>query len=57
MIKVLIVEHFLLARSGIRRSLEEQGDIAVVGEAGTSDQAIALARRVARSDIPVLPMV
>ena len=45
MIRVLIVEHFLLARSGIKRSLEEQGDIAVIGEAGTSEQAIALARQ------------
>ena len=53
MIRVLVVEHFLLVRSGIKRSLEELSDIEVVGEAGTSEQAIGMARQL-QPDIVLL---
>ena len=40
MIRVLIVDDHAVVRSGLRRVLESEADIEVVGEAGTADQAI-----------------
>ena len=44
-IGVLIVDDQRLARSGMRRLLESEGDIDVVGEAGDSLEAVEVARR------------
>lgn len=41
MIKVLVVDDHQLIRSGIRRLLEASGDIQVVGEAESGEQALA----------------
>jgi two-component system, NarL family, invasion response regulator UvrY len=45
MIKVLLVDDHELVRTGIRRILEEAGDIEVVGEAADGDEALRMARR------------
>jgi two-component system invasion response regulator UvrY len=47
MIRVLLVDDHELVRTGIRRILEEAGDIEVVGEAGEGDAALRLARKLA----------
>jgi two-component system response regulator DevR len=39
-IRVLVVDDHAVVRSGLRRVLEAEADIEVVGEAGTADQAI-----------------
>ena len=41
MIRVLVVDDHQLIRSGIKRLLEAAGDIAVVGEAESGEQALA----------------
>jgi DNA-binding NarL/FixJ family response regulator len=43
MIRVLLVDDHAVMRSGFRTILEAEGDIAVVGEAGTGVEAIAAA--------------
>jgi len=45
MIKVLLVDDHELVRTGIRRILEEAGDLQIVGEAEDGDSALKLARR------------
>jgi DNA-binding NarL/FixJ family response regulator len=45
-IRVLLADDQPLIRGGFRMILEEQPDIAVVGEAADGDQAVQLARRV-----------
>lgn len=45
MIKVLLVDDHELVRTGIRRILEEVGDIVVVGEAADGDAALKIARK------------
>jgi len=47
MIKVLLVDDHELVRTGVRRILEEAGDIEIVGEAADGDAALALARKAA----------
>jgi len=47
MIKVLLVDDHELVRTGIRRILEEAGDIEVVGEAADGDSALKVARTAA----------
>jgi two-component system invasion response regulator UvrY len=47
MIKVLLVDDHELVRTGIRRILEEAGDMEVVGEAGDGDEAIRVVRKLA----------
>jgi DNA-binding NarL/FixJ family response regulator len=44
-ITVLLAEDHVIVREGLRVLLEAEGDIAVVGEAGTGRQAVQLARR------------
>ena len=44
-ITVLLAEDHEIVREGLRTLLEAEGDIAVVGEAETGRQAVALARR------------
>src|SRR5579864_2839321 len=43
-IKVLLVDDHSLVRRGFRRMLEDEADIVVVGEAGSGDEAVQLAR-------------
>jgi two-component system invasion response regulator UvrY len=45
MIRVLLVDDHELVRTGIRRILEEAGDMEVVGEAGDGDEALRIARK------------
>jgi two-component system invasion response regulator UvrY len=47
MIKVLLVDDHELVRTGIRRILEEAGDMEVVGEAGDGDEAVRVVRKLA----------
>jgi len=47
MIKVFLVDDHELVRTGIRRILEEAGDMEVVGEAGDGDEALKTCRRLA----------
>ena len=44
MISVLLVDDHGLLRAGLRSRLESEGDITVVGEAATADQAVVKAR-------------
>ena len=44
MIKVFLVDDHELVRTGIRRILEEAGDIKVVGEAPSGDEALKIIR-------------
>jgi DNA-binding NarL/FixJ family response regulator len=46
-IKVLLVDDHSLVRRGFRRMLEDEADIVVVGEAGSGDEAVQLARELA----------
>jgi DNA-binding NarL/FixJ family response regulator len=43
-IKVLLVDDHSLVRRGFRRMLEDEADIAVIGEASNGDEAVRLAR-------------
>jgi len=43
-IRVLIFDHQALVRDGMRMILNESGNIQVIGEAGESEQALALAK-------------
>ncbi len=45
MIKVLLVDDHELVRTGIRRILEEAGDMEIVGEAADGDSALKVARK------------
>jgi two-component system invasion response regulator UvrY len=44
MIRVLIVDDHAVVREGLKRILELRGDIAVIGEAGTSDEVLSKIR-------------
>ena len=46
-IKVLLVDDHSLVRRGFRRMLEDESDIAVIGEAGNGEEAVQLARELA----------
>ena len=46
-IRVLIADDDTLVRAGLRLMIETQADLVVVGEAGTGDDAVALARDLA----------
>jgi len=52
-IRVLLADDHSLVRAGIRRVLEEAGDMLVVGEAGNGDEAIRLTLRL-KPDVVVL---
>ena len=43
-IKVLLVDDHSLVRRGFRRMLEDESDMVVVGEAGSGEESIKLAR-------------
>jgi two-component system invasion response regulator UvrY len=44
MIEVLLVDERQLMRAGLKRLIEEEGDISVTAEAGSGDEAVRLAR-------------
>jgi DNA-binding NarL/FixJ family response regulator len=44
-IRVLLVDDHSLVRRGFRRMLEDEPDVAVVGEAGDGEEAVKLARK------------
>ena len=54
-IRVLIADDHRIVRAGIRAFLEGKQDIAVVGEAGTGEEALALARTF-RPDVAVMDL-
>lgn len=51
-VRVLLVDDHQLIREGLRRAFERAGDLEVVGEAGTVEQALALLARL-RPDVLV----
>src|SRR3954466_10602625 len=52
-LRVLIADGHSLARAGLRALLQAHGRISVIGEAGTYEQAAALARRI-RPDVAII---
>lgn len=54
-VRVLLVDDHALVRHGLRRILEDESDLQVVGEAGGGEEAISLAL-VVRPDVIVLDM-
>jgi DNA-binding NarL/FixJ family response regulator len=55
-IRVLVVDDHALFRAGLRARLESEGDLVVVGEAGTAEDAIIKARAL-QPDVVVLDLV
>jgi two-component system response regulator NreC len=55
-IRVLIVDDHALFRSGLASRLAEEGDIAVVGEAESAEQAVAVAKRL-QPDVILLDLL
>jgi NarL family two-component system response regulator LiaR len=55
-IRLLLVDDHAMVRAGLRTFLELQPDMAVVGEAGTAEQALALVPRLA-PDIVLMDLV
>lgn len=53
MIKILLVDHYCLVRSGMRALLDAETDMEVTAEAGTGEAAVAVART-ARPDVVLL---
>jgi DNA-binding NarL/FixJ family response regulator len=56
MIRVLIVDDHELFRVGLRRRLDDEDDIAPVGEAGTAEQAVVQARAL-QPDVVLLDLL
>jgi DNA-binding NarL/FixJ family response regulator len=56
MIRVLIVDDHELLRAGLRSRLERESGIAVVGEAGTAERAVVMARSL-QPDLVLLDML
>ncbi|HEV2358701.1 MAG TPA: response regulator transcription factor [bacterium] len=54
-IRVLVADDHRIVRAGIRSFLEGQRDIAVVGEAGTGEEALAMAQTL-RPDVTVMDL-
>ena len=55
MIRVILVDDHALVRQGFRRILEEEPGMSVVGEAGSAQDGVALARQ-ARPDVVLMDM-
>ena len=55
MIRVILVDDHALVRQGFRRILEEEPGISVVGEAGSAQEGVALAKQ-ARPDVVLMDM-
>ncbi|HYF90608.1 MAG TPA: response regulator transcription factor [Symbiobacteriaceae bacterium] len=55
LLRVLVVDDHEVVRVGVRRLLERQSELAVVGEAGTVAEAVAVAREV-QPDMVVMDM-
>lgn len=53
--RVALCDDHAVVRSGLRRILEDEADIEVVGEAGSADEAVALAQR-HRPDVFVMDL-
>ena len=56
MIRVLVVDDHAVVRSGLKLLLASEGDVEVVGDAGTADQAITRAELL-KPDVVVLDVV
>jgi DNA-binding NarL/FixJ family response regulator len=56
MIDVLLVDDHAVVRAGLRSRLDAEGDVSVVGQAGTGAQAVARAR-VLQPDVVVLDIL
>lgn len=52
-INVILAEDHVITRQGIRRLLEEAGDLSVVGEAGDGEEAVRLARQ-SQADVIIM---
>jgi DNA-binding NarL/FixJ family response regulator len=55
-IRVLLVDDHGIVRAGLRSRLDAEGDLSVVGEAGTGEQAVAKARTL-QPDVVVLDIL
>ena len=55
MIRVILVDDHALVRQGFRRIIEEEPGMSVVGEAGTAQDGVALARK-ERPDVVLMDM-
>lgn len=55
MIRILIVDDHAIVRTGVRKLLETEADLEVVGEAADGKQAIELARRL-KPDVMILDL-
>lgn len=55
MIRVLLIDDHAMIREGCRRVLEATGDVAVIGQAGSAEEGLTLARSL-RPDVVVLDL-
>jgi len=55
LIRVILVDDHALVRQGFRRIIEEEPGMSVVGEAGTAQDGVALARK-ERPDVVLMDM-
>jgi DNA-binding NarL/FixJ family response regulator len=56
MIRILLIDDHKLLRAGLRSRLEQETDVSVVGEAGTADLGVVLARRL-QPDVILLDLL
>jgi two-component system invasion response regulator UvrY len=55
-IRILLVDDNVVFRAGVRALLRQQGDLVVVGEAGTGEEAVACAQAT-RTDVVLMDLV